>query len=107
MSQILFENSAQQNQFKQWLSETIDEKFQQYIKTIKSSTNELMTREETAEFFSISLPTLHEWTKNGQLNSYRKGNRVYYKRSEIAGSLEEREYSISKFSSFSEDDDLW
>lgn len=45
--------------------------------------DELMTREETAIFFQISFPTLHNWTKTGILTGYRVGNRLYYKRSEI------------------------
>ncbi|SHJ66549.1 Helix-turn-helix domain-containing protein [Maribacter aquivivus] len=44
---------------------------------------ELMTRQEVVEYFKISFPTLHQWTKHGILVSYRMGNRVYYKRSEI------------------------
>jgi len=44
---------------------------------------ELMTREETAEFLKVSLTTLWHWSKKGILPSYGIGNRVYYKRSEI------------------------
>lgn len=49
---------------------------------------ELMTRQEVADYFKISFPTLHQWTLNGILCGYRTGNRVYYKRSEIESSLE-------------------
>lgn len=44
---------------------------------------ELMTRQETAKFFKVSLTTLWQWNKKGVLNAYGVGNRVYYKRSEI------------------------
>ena len=44
---------------------------------------ELMTREETADYFKINLSTLHNWTKKGKLYAYGIGYRVYYKRSEI------------------------
>ena len=44
---------------------------------------ELMTREETAEYLKVSLTTLWHWSKKGILPSYGIGNRVYYKRSEV------------------------
>lgn len=44
---------------------------------------ELMTRQEVADFFQISLVTVHDWTKKGILTGYRIGNRIRYKRSEI------------------------
>ena len=44
---------------------------------------ELMTRQEVADYFKISMSTLWHWTKKGKLNAYGIGNRVYYKRSEI------------------------
>ncbi|AIZ41219.1 helix-turn-helix domain-containing protein [Cellulophaga baltica] len=49
---------------------------------------ELMSREETANFFQISYPTLNNWTKNGILTGYRVGNRIYYKRSEIESQVQ-------------------
>ena len=48
---------------------------------------ELMTRQEVADYFKISFPTLHQWTKNGILSGYRTGNRVYYIRSEVENRL--------------------
>lgn len=65
---------------------------QQELENIKKSFQpkepvELMTRHEVADFFKISFPTLHQWTKNGILHGYRTGNRVYYKRGEIESNL--------------------
>jgi len=48
-----------------------------------SAVNELITRQETAKILKISLPTLHNWTKNGLLFCYKVSSRVRYKRSEI------------------------
>tara|TARA_R110002033_G_scaffold124116_4_gene166240 strand:+ start:374 stop:655 length:282 start_codon:yes stop_codon:yes gene_type:complete len=45
--------------------------------------DELMTRQETADYFKVNSSTLWNWTKQGKLISYGIGNRVYYKRSEI------------------------
>jgi len=44
---------------------------------------EHLTRAETAEKLKISLPTLHRLTKDGLLISYKFGNRVLYKSTEI------------------------
>jgi len=54
----------------------------------KNSLEELLSRKETAELLSISFPTLGEWSKMGVIRSYKLGNRVYYKRSEIFDKLE-------------------
>ena len=44
---------------------------------------EYLTRREVATLFSVSLPTVHDWTKKGILAAYRIGNRVFYKRAEV------------------------
>ena len=49
--------------------------------------NDLMTRTEVAKYLDISLVTLHTWTKKGILTSYRIGNKVRYKKSEVLNSL--------------------
>ncbi len=43
----------------------------------------LMTRNEAANYLSIDLSTLHNWTKKGKLPSYGIGSRVYYKSEDI------------------------
>ncbi len=48
---------------------------------------EYLTRNETAELLNIDLSTLHNWTKQGKLNAYGIGYRVYYKRAEIENAL--------------------
>lgn len=45
--------------------------------------DELLTVEETLKFLKCSKQALWNWRKNGILPSYRLGNRVYYKRSDI------------------------
>jgi hypothetical protein len=44
---------------------------------------QLLTREEVAQFFKCDLSTIHNWTKKGLLTSYSVYGRVYYKMSEI------------------------
>ena len=50
-----------------------------------SSENEIMflTRKETAEFFQVSLVTIHQWTNDGLIKQYKIGNRTYYNKSEL------------------------
>lgn len=49
---------------------------------------DLLTREETAELLSITLPTLREYTRKGLVQGYRIGPFVRYKRSEVIGGLQ-------------------
>ncbi|WP_020597798.1 helix-turn-helix domain-containing protein [Spirosoma panaciterrae] len=46
-------------------------------------TDIFLTRHEVAEILKISVVTVWSWTKKGILQSYRIGNHVRYKRSEI------------------------
>ncbi len=48
---------------------------------------DILTREETAQLLSISLPTLWNWTKKNILTAYGIGGRVYYKKDEVINSL--------------------
>lgn len=52
---------------------------------------ELLTVEETMKLLKCSKQALWNWRKNGILPSYRLGNRVYYKRSEIITKLIKQE----------------
>ena len=42
-----------------------------------------LTRKETAEFFKISLYTVHDWVKKGIIKPYKAGNRTYFKQAEL------------------------
>lgn len=57
---------------------------------------ELLTRVETAQLLSITLPTLRDYTRRGLVEGYRIGSRVRYKRSEVLGSLQQIRTSRSK-----------
>jgi DNA-binding transcriptional regulator YiaG len=44
----------------------------------------LLSRQETADIFKISLPTLKDWEKKGAIpKAIHIGNRVYYRKHEI------------------------
>jgi hypothetical protein len=51
--------------------------------------DELMTRQETADYFKCDLSTFHHWTKKGKLIKHCIGNRAYYKRHEIISALKQ------------------
>jgi excisionase family DNA binding protein len=50
--------------------------------------NELLTRKEVCELLHITLPTLHDWTKEGVITGYRINTRVRYKKSEVLATLQ-------------------
>lgn len=54
----------------------------------KSEPEELMTREEAAEFLKVNISTLSKWTSEGRLKGYGVAGRRYYKKSEIMSALE-------------------
>ncbi|WP_157209190.1 helix-turn-helix domain-containing protein [Mariniflexile maritimum] len=59
-------------------------KIENYLLKIGATKNEvLLTRQETADYFKVSLVTIHQWVKYGILNPVRFGNRVYFKKQAI------------------------
>ncbi|NNF85108.1 MAG: helix-turn-helix domain-containing protein [Winogradskyella sp.] len=69
----------------------VDSKLEQFFekyKTIKSNNEEeLLTVDETLGLLKCSKQALWNWRKKGILPSYRLGNRVYYKKSDIYDKL--------------------
>jgi excisionase family DNA binding protein len=51
--------------------------------------SDYLTRKEAAGILKITLPTLHDWTKQGWLQSYKLGNRVLYKKQEVENSIQQ------------------
>lgn len=47
----------------------------------------LLTRQETAHFLGVSLPTLHEWTMCGRITANRIGSRVRYYQTDVEAAL--------------------
>jgi len=68
----------------------VDRKLREFFdsyKPLKNKEEELLTIEETLKFLKCSKQALWNWRKNGILPSYRMGNRVYYKKSDIFSKL--------------------
>lgn len=51
-----------------------------------------LTRRQAADFLQISLPTLHQYTKNGLITSLRIGNKIRYKQTDIEKAMKERNF---------------
>lgn len=49
----------------------------------------LLTRQETARFLGVSLPTLHEWTMNGKITANRIGTRVRYYQTDVEAAVQQ------------------
>ena len=49
----------------------------------KEADDELLTRDQTAEFLQVDVSTLYLWAKKGKIKPYGIGKRRYFKRSEL------------------------
>ncbi|MEH6769455.1 helix-turn-helix domain-containing protein [Maribacter arcticus] len=48
---------------------------------------EYLSRQEVAQMFKINLSTVHNWTKNGTLQAFQIGGRVFYKRELVENAI--------------------
>ena len=56
---------------------------------VKTETEKLLTRDQTADYFNVSTVTIWQWTKKNLLKSYKIANKIYYKQAEIETALTE------------------
>ena len=68
------------------IGKLIDSKLEKTTSQEKASPP-LLSRNEVCKLLKISLPTLSEWTKLNWLQSYKMGNRVFYKSNEVEEGL--------------------
>lgn len=74
------------------ISDAVEAKYQLLLsQKEKEEKDELLTVEDTLKFLKCSKQALWNWRKNGILPSYRLGNRVYYKKSDIIQKLVKQE----------------
>ncbi len=68
----------------------VEKKLSQLVpnEQLKNSCSKFISRNEVAQLLKISLPTLHEYTNYGFLQSYKIGKRVLYKHNEVLASVE-------------------
>ncbi len=70
------------------IEQIIDKRLSSLAPQNENSESDYVTRQEVAKLLKVTLPTLHDWTKMGWLQSYKMGNRVLYKRKELEKSIE-------------------
>jgi hypothetical protein len=93
LKQLQIDNTDS-HEFTENLLTRFESKFQILFNRIESSKEEkeeLFTVEETSQFLKCSKQALWNWRKSGILPSYRLGNRVYYKKSDIFKKLIKQE----------------
>ena len=81
MDQILL-NGINVDELLERIGKLIDSKLINQKLTTQSE-DHLLSRADVSTLLKVSLPTLHDWTKQGWLQSYKIGNRVYYKLKEV------------------------
>ena len=64
--------------------------------TVPIPKEKYLTRGEVSQFLKISLPTLHRYTKDGILKSYRIVGKVRYKIEDVENALKERNFGLPK-----------
>ena len=77
-------------QFIAKVDSSVEKAFKKFYKETTQE-EQLLTVEETLTFLKCSKQALWNWRKNGILPSYRLGNRVYYKKSDIFNKLIKQE----------------
>lgn len=72
------------NDFKNLIGEILEQKLSIHqTQKHQTSDNSYLSRKEVTSLLKISLTTLNDWSKRGIIQSYRIGNRILYKKSEI------------------------
>lgn len=84
------------------IDELIKQRLTEFLSEQQDSTNKsyYLTRGEVARLLRITLPTLHEWTRNGILPVRKIGKRVLFKRSEVEICVKERATQPKKSANF-------
>jgi excisionase family DNA binding protein len=78
------------------IEQIVDAKISGQLQKTSEKQSDLISRKEVSKLLKVSLPTLHEYTKMGLLQSYRIGNRVLYKREEVEKSLNQVMFQKNK-----------
>ena len=80
------------NELAYLISESVRTQIQELVnsnnKEQPKDQNDLLSRKETAEFFKVSLVSIHSWMKDGIIKPYKVGHRTYFKKSELINVVE-------------------
>jgi predicted DNA-binding transcriptional regulator AlpA len=83
---INYESQELQDLFKNSLSEAF-KGLNLFNNPQPEKEKQILTRKETAEMLSISLPTLHKYTMQGLVKSFHLGSSVRYRLKDVSDSL--------------------
>jgi len=77
------------NELAKLINQKVSDNLNQFKKEFlnKEADDELLTREQTADFLQVDVSTLYLWVKKGKIKAYGIGKRRYFKRSELLESL--------------------
>jgi len=80
------------NELANLISESVKTQIQELVnatnKEQQKDENDLLSRKETAEFFKVSLVTVHSWVNSGLIRPLKMGNKTYFKKSELINIVE-------------------
>jgi hypothetical protein len=80
------------NELAYLISESVKTQIQELVnastKEQPKDENDLLTRNETAKFFKVSLVTVHSWVNCGLIRPLKIGNKTYFKKSELINVVE-------------------
>ena len=79
-----------ESELKELFNKTLSNQLSSLVDKItnnSSSDKEFLTRTETAEFFDVSLVTIHSWINNGLILPLKMGNKTYFKKSSLVEKL--------------------
>lgn len=68
------------------VEDLLTRKLSAFQKPVLDTDTEFLTRNQVAEMFSITLPTVHAWTNAGILTAYKIGNKTRFKKNEVLAS---------------------
>jgi len=77
------------SEIKVLISEAVEEQFNKFQPQHEKEPVKILTRVETAQMLGVTLPTLHEWTKNGTIQGTRIGTRVRYRMTDVEAALKD------------------
>ena len=77
------------SEIKVLISEAVAEQFNKFQPQQEKEPIKILTRVETAQMLGVTLPTLHEWTKNGTIQGTRIGTRVRYRMADVEAALKD------------------
>lgn len=96
MQQIILQGISLED-FLLEVEKTIEKKVNEKLDQLKQNTKwEYITRKDAAELLKITLPTLHNYIKEGKISSYRIGSRVLLRSDEVENSAIKRNFKYTR-----------